>query len=585
MPTESFFTQSSLAYIASAGASKDGKAYSIKPADGTGDFTFSRGSNLAATRVGAGPNFYIEKGRENLLLQSNQFDTTWTTSNSSVTSGQSGYDGSSDAWLLENVSGAGAFVKQDKSVNGLQTASVYAKSGNVDFVYFRLGGSSSRGLFVDLSNGTLSSTFGTLIDYNIDSVGNGWYRISVTYQVNLTNTRIYASASGGTSTSLGDNILIQDAQVEVGLAATEVIETTTTTGTAGILEDTPRFDYSGMVTCPSLLLEPLRTNLFPNSEYFSSWQVFRGSLTANSISSPEGVVNAYRYEENSDTGQHFVRFQSISMTSGTDYTASVFVKAGELTYIVLGSNSASLWNPSTTTFNLSTGSVTSGGGTIEPIGNDGWYRCIISGECLTTTSSAGLEITTSGGAGSTGDGLYIYGAQLEQGAYPTSYIPTYGTSVTRAADSCNGAGNANTFNSTEGVLYAEFSGLVNAEDYRIISLNAGDSANSIFIGIRNDTGNVYMYMPLDGTSYISSVNATNTNVKVALKYKTNDVSFYINGVKVFSDSSVTLPVGLSKLDFNYGNVSNSYPFYGNVKQLLVFNTALSDADLATLTTI
>jgi hypothetical protein len=67
MATESFFSSASLAYLASAGAGKDGKAYSIKPTDGTGDFTFSRGSNLAATRVGA--DGLIEKGRENLLLQ------------------------------------------------------------------------------------------------------------------------------------------------------------------------------------------------------------------------------------------------------------------------------------------------------------------------------------------------------------------------------------------------------------------------------------------------------------------------------------------------------------------------------------
>ena len=75
MATESFFSNASLAYLASAGAGKDGKTYSIKPTDGSGDFTFSRGSNLAATRVG--PTGLIEKGRENLLTYSNQFDTTW----------------------------------------------------------------------------------------------------------------------------------------------------------------------------------------------------------------------------------------------------------------------------------------------------------------------------------------------------------------------------------------------------------------------------------------------------------------------------------------------------------------------------
>ena len=95
----SFFDDASLAFLPSGGAGKDGKAYSIKPTDGSGDFTFSRGSNLAATRVG--PTGLTEKGRENLLLQSNQFDTTWTNFLiDTPTSGQAGYDGTNNAWLI-----------------------------------------------------------------------------------------------------------------------------------------------------------------------------------------------------------------------------------------------------------------------------------------------------------------------------------------------------------------------------------------------------------------------------------------------------------------------------------------------------
>jgi len=134
-------------------------------------------------------------------------------------------------------------------------------------------------------------------------------------------------------------------------------------------------------------------------------------------------------------------------------------------------------------------------------------------------------------------------------------------------------------------LYAEIAALVDADNYRIISLNAGNSLASIFIGLRNNTGNVYMYMPTDDTSYISNVNATNNFTKIALKYKTNDVSFFINGTKVFTDNTVTLPTGLNQLDFSYGNSSNSYPFRGKVKCLAVFTTALTDEQLAALTTI
>ena len=114
----SLYKDASLVMIPSA--YKDGKLYSIRPTDGSGDFTFSRGSNLAATRVDV--NGLIEKGRENLLLQSNQFDTTWGNSNSTETSGQTGYDGSSDAWLL-NATNAAGYIFQNISNTKSEAAS------------------------------------------------------------------------------------------------------------------------------------------------------------------------------------------------------------------------------------------------------------------------------------------------------------------------------------------------------------------------------------------------------------------------------------------------------------------------------
>jgi len=59
----SFFDDASLVFLPSGGAGKDTKAYSVKPTDGSGEFTFSRGSNIKATRVDS--NGLIEKGREN----------------------------------------------------------------------------------------------------------------------------------------------------------------------------------------------------------------------------------------------------------------------------------------------------------------------------------------------------------------------------------------------------------------------------------------------------------------------------------------------------------------------------------------
>ena len=263
----SFFDDSSLAFLPSGAAGKDGKAYSIKPTDGTGDFTFSRGSNLAATRVG--PTGLIEKGRENLILQSNQFDTTpWLLNTTSATSGQSGYDGTTDAWLLNSTGTGFPRVQQNVATSGVFVFSVYAKAATDGFMLIRTFGADAQ-VWFDLSDGSISNEAGAqYISSTIENIGNGWYRYSVLVNGSLTSVRIYPASAYGVYSTSGNGIYIQDSQVEVGTLATEVIESGATTGKAGLLEDEPRFDYSGGATCPSLLLEPSRTNLM--SEYYVS---------------------------------------------------------------------------------------------------------------------------------------------------------------------------------------------------------------------------------------------------------------------------------------------------------------------------
>ena len=218
----SLFDDASLAMIPSA--YKDGKLYSIKPTDGSGDFTFSRGSNLAATRVDV--NGLIEKGRENQILQSNSFDTTWTSFGITLTSGQSGYDGSSDAWLVNKTSGiAYQGLRQTISTTGVQTTSFYAKAGTLSTIALYISGGSHPYVLINLTNGTLISQRGTEIDVNIEDVGSSWYRISFAFNETSSAYWIYPDWSG---TNNG-NIYIQDAQLEVGLVATDYIETTTTT--------------------------------------------------------------------------------------------------------------------------------------------------------------------------------------------------------------------------------------------------------------------------------------------------------------------------------------------------------------------
>ena len=181
-------------------------------------------------------------------------------------------------------------------------------------------------------------------------------------------------------------------------------------------------------------------------------------------------------------------------------------------------------------------------------------------------------------------GIYIWGAQLEQdAAYPTSYIPTYGVSQTRLGDVCGGAGDINTFNDNEGVLYAEISALANDGTFRNIGISNGTFGQAIRVYYRNtaDQITILLNSDSDGSTTISIPSATDY-IKLAVKYDTDTIKIFINGVLKDTLSSLIMPTGLQQLDFSRVGIST---FYGNTKQVLYFPTALSDEECITLTTI
>ena len=246
-------------------------------------------------------------------------------------------------------------------------------------------------------------------------------------------------------------------------------------------------------------------------------------------------------------------------------------------------------------FNLSNGTkgtIESGiTADIEDYGN-GWYRLIATRTSAATNTGRffwGLA-NDNGSTNYTGDGsssVYAYGFQAEAGSYATSYIPTYGTSVTRDADACNGAGNTATFNSTEGVLYAEISALDDDGTFRLISLSDGTTNNRLSLGYRSTSNAIYCEIRNANVTQaflLGIVSDIKNKHKVAVKYKENDFSLWINGVEVATDNSGITPLNLSKLNFDSGQQTGGI-FFGKTNQVLVFPTALSDTELATLTTI
>ena len=556
------------------------------------DFDFERGSDITATRVNS--SGLIEKGRGNFLLKSNLFDnggippTAWTKINASLTSGQSGYDGTNNAWLLENSTGnLNAYVKQDKVFNNVQTASVYAKKGNVDYIYLRLGGSSSRGIYVNLSNGTLSSQFGDIIDYKITPIGsNGWYRISVTYDGNLSNFRIYPSAAGGTSTSLGDNIYIQDAQLEQGLVATDYIETTTEPLRAGILEDEPRFDYHNSAsatpnTCPSLLLEPGRTNSIAYSEYFegTNWGVVGPpTLTLEDINSPEGVANAYSIVKRSAT-DNTDRVQQSLGGLGTNHVFSIFLKlksttdtfnvrlannAGERVEVEVSTDGTIVVDetPNTTATNYD----------IENYGN-GWYRLWM--ETTTSATSNFYQIYPNITNTSVGE-CYFYGAQAEEGSYPTSYIPTYGVASEREAD----LGTLSTLPetlSTNYTIFGETTRLISNDETGDNMIELRGTAFSRFRLIANPNSYTRLrFYPSDGSASISLYETTGkwsqgSTIKWAFVYQSDSIEGFVNGESIGTTSA------------NMEFTSLFLRTASKLKKILLFTKALSTTDLEILT--
>ena len=571
----SIYDKSSLVLIPSG--TKTSKVYSQKPTNGDGDFDFTR--STAATRVNADGN--IEKETSNLLLQSNSFDTTWTLTTAAVTSGQNGYDGSSDAWLLTK-SGTQGRVQQTISASGVQSFSVYAKKNASDFLRVFVNGSNSS-IYFDLTDGSIQSS-SSIIEAKTTNLGGGWYRCEVSFNGSTTKINVYPSESGSTAGTTG-SIYIQDAQLNQGLIAQEVITTTTTALYGGITDNVPRLDYTDS-SCPALLLEPQRTNVLTNSEYVGGMTLQNISATANATTSPEGVGNAYEVEP---TGTGFKTIGNfVSVTANLTYTISFFYKNVDHKNIGFYDNNTSgseiQINVQDNTFTLGSNVIN---GNVEDYGN-GWYRAYATFAASSGTLANYLIFRNDSNSGSytaTGSSIYVYGFQVESGSYKTSYIPTYGTSVTRNADSCLGAGNASTFNSTEGVLYWEGS-------FDSTSTTAGAialiGANSNRVQFYNSGSNVVaLITPNGSTSFTATTSGSvdiTSNHKYAVKWSLNDFALWVDGVKIATDTSGATFNNDALTELRFSDFGANY-LYANVKQVLTFNTALSDAELATLTTI
>ena len=346
--------------------------------------------------------------------------------------------------------------------------------------------------------------------------------------------------------------------------------------------------------CPHHILEPQRTQLIQYSEDFSdaSWTTNNATISVNQLISPDGTLNADKITEDTSNTDHKTR-DAIPFSSGS-YTWSVFAKKSERNFVAINVyDGTNLFGHTFDLLNGNLGSLVTGSGSvnanIENYGN-GWYRCSIS---FTASSGSGqanvgtaLNSSTTSYTGDGTSGIYIWGAMLEEGSYSTSYIPNYGTAagVTRSAETANGAGDAATFNDSEGVLMAEISALTDDSSLREIALSDGSSSNRLELRYGAASNRIQFVARSGGVVQASISNEGNNiilNNKIVIKYKLNDFALWVNGFELGIDNSGSIPIGLSELSFDDGGGNND--FYGNTKQIQYYDSALNDNELETLT--
>jgi hypothetical protein len=238
----------------------------------------------------------------------------------------------------------------------------------------------------------------------------------------------------------------------------------------------------------------------------------------------------------------------------------------------------SVYAKSNTTDNVTLGFHSGGGTPSTFVATPNWQRFTYTAT-LTATSNVGVEVR--GGQTSSNVDVSLFGYQLEQQSFATSYIPTAGTTITRAAETCNNS--KPSVNSTEGVLYAEIARPVNDSVIRSIALSDNSLSDVVLIQYYNNNIGVVVKVG-SAAQAVFAVSNTDLNLnKIAISWAVNNFKVYVNGSLAGTDTSgSTFSAGtLTTLSFDNGGGSEDY--YGKVKGLAVYNEALSESQLMQLT--
>lgn len=536
------------------------------------------------------------------------------------------------------------------SLSGTATVSVFAKADGYNFIYLAFDYASGDGLFpgsayFDLSTGQIA--LGASTTGSIQQLSNGWYRCTITATA---GTTVQANPFAAAANSLSNfnfagngtsGILLWGFQFEAGSFPTSYIPTPATfTGrssiatfynSAGLLtsaasgvarSDVYFPDEYGIMRSAGLLLEAAATNVTPESEVFTDTGSGTGAWTANATTAPDGTTTGDKWVPANATTANSTR-REFTPTNAT-YTASVFVKKADLRYVMLaitqstGSSYSVLFDLDATEF-FQTNAYVKDNQANTPSGirysaqkfPNGWFRLSVTKAVTSTggdtyfyygvTNSASATFPFPSQISYTGNGTsgtFFWGAQIEIGTYPTSYIKTdatpgglsraadtsTSTTQTRARDSLliDGTNFSSWFNENEGtfVLDSDIIGTDN-DDYLLHVSDGTETTNAV--RLQYVTNQVVGKLTRSGTDTFSAGTSQNLeSTTIALAYRENSTNTAAAGTAGTTDTSVFLPRTLTQLNFAEGP-AGAKPLSATFKRLAYYPERLGDTTLSTIT--
>jgi len=465
------------------------------------------------------------------------FSQGWGNVNSTFVDG-SGFSGNSSK-ILTGTSSSGAVDTAVITADGVTyTGSIYIRrvngTGNLEFAIYGSASSDVTPLFTE-------------------SVSTDWIRVDLQFLGKSGGGNVYFGVKIQQS---GDSVEIAMPQVEEGTTASSFVANTT---------GSPKFITGATFgpRVPMILVEPSSENLLPYSEDFSqSFWTKRDITLSSGFSAPDGSMNASKLVANAADSSLFNVF---TVASGTTYSISFYLKtiSGSLeTTIGLGSPG----------FPQNEGE----GGRYKNITvTDEWQRFTLTS---TADASAATSVSFGGFNGfSTGEEVYIWGAQLEAGSVATSYIPTSGSTVTRAADDLviSGSAFSDFYNQSEGTIYTEF--VPRRVDYYQHLYEFSDGSANNRINVHLESANARFYLTSGGTVYANTIAATNVTTgelhRTGFSYKTNDAPASFDGSTEITDVTVTVPSGIDKVFLGaLYTQANDFYLNGHIKRLIYWPT-------------